>query len=283
MVEVPPEVEQVSEEYSQLAEPAAWGVFAFVVAYLVGQLLVRPAVMRVIRRRNERNPTLVEAVGRYTRLGILVVASIVGLAFTGYGDLLSGSAIVIAAATLAIGVAGQAVIGNLVSGMFLVVDPDFNVGDWIEWDGGAGVVESIRFRVTRVRTGDFEVMTVPNTKLATSAVTRPYSRNRLRLAVGVGVPSGTDVDEMAAVLGEEALSMEEVRDDPPPSVAVEEVAGGMVDLRVRFWLDSPSRGRAVAVRSAYVQRLEDRLESKFGADSYPDVEVRIDGGFAEGP
>ncbi len=44
------------------------------------------------------------------------------------------------------------VAGALISGLFLVADPDFNVGDWISWPGGEGVVEAVDFRVTRVRT-----------------------------------------------------------------------------------------------------------------------------------
>ncbi|QLD89229.1 mechanosensitive ion channel [Natronomonas salina] len=261
MVEVPPEVEQVSEEYSQLAEPAAWGIFAFVVAYLVGQLVVRPAIMRVIRRRNQRNPTLVDAVGRYTRLAILVLAAIIGLAFSGYGDLLSGSALVIAAATLALGVAGQEVIGDLVSGLFLVVDPDFNVGDWIEWEEGAGVVETIRFRVTRVRTADNQVIVVPNTTLATSAVTHPYNRNRIRIGAEFGISYDDSIDAAATALREEVEELEGVLETPRPQVVVEDLGDSAVHLRVFFWLEDPTRKNVIRTRSTYIRRVKERLEA----------------------
>ena len=261
MVEVPPEVEQVSEEYSQLAEPAVWGVFAFVVAYLVGQLVVRPAIMRVIRRRNQRNPTLVDAVGRYTQLAILVLAAIISLAFSGYGNLLSGSALVIAAATLALGVAGQEVIGDLVSGLFLVVDPDFNVGDWIEWDEGAGVVETIRFRVTRVRTADNQVIVVPNTTLATSAVTHPYNRNRIRIDAEFGISYDDSIDAAATALREEVGELEGVLETPRPQVVVEDLGDSAVHLRVFFWLEDPTRKNVIRTRSTYIRRVKERLEA----------------------
>jgi small-conductance mechanosensitive channel len=44
---------------------------------------------------------------------------------------LARSALIFAAATLAVGVAGQEVIGALIGGLFLVANPNFNVGDWI--------------------------------------------------------------------------------------------------------------------------------------------------------
>ena len=288
MVDVPPEVEQAPEEYGQLAEPFAWGVLAFVIAYFVGQLLVRPAIMRVIRRRNQRNPTLVDAVGRYTQLGILVLAAIIGLAFSGYGDLLSGSALVIAAATLALGVAGQEVIGDLVSGLFLVVDPDFNVGDWIEWEEGAGVVETIRFRVTRVRTADNRVIVVPNTTLATSAVTHPYNRDRIRIDVEFGISYDDSIDAATTALREEVDGLEGVLESPRPQVIVEELGGDAVQLRALFWLEHPTRKDVLRTRSAYVRRVKERLEAEDIGVSPPSQHelsgaLHIDGDADPGP
>ncbi|MFP4626664.1 MAG: mechanosensitive ion channel domain-containing protein [Natronomonas sp.] len=45
--------------------------------------------------------------------------------------------------------------------MFLVADPDVNVGDLIEWPGGEGTIEVVDFRVTRVRTRDNETISIP--------------------------------------------------------------------------------------------------------------------------
>ena len=276
MVDVPPEVEQAPAEYADAAEPFAWGVVAFAAVLLLGRLLVQPAVMRVIRRRNERNPTLVDAVGRYTQLAVLLVALVVGLAFSGYGDILSGSALVIAAATLALGVAGQEVIGDLVSGLFLVVDPDFNVGDYIEWEGGAGVVETIRFRVTRVRTADNRVIVVPNTALATSAVTHPYSRDRVRVDVELGISYDDDVEAAAAALRQEVAEVDGTLETPRPQVLVHELAGDAVVLQVLFWMEKPTRKGVLRTRSTYVRRAKERLEAE-GITVSPPSEHELSG------
>lgn len=52
----------------------------------------------------------------------------------GFGGVVSGSAVIVAAGTVALGVAAQNVVANLVSGAFIVTDRNFNVGDWIEWN-----------------------------------------------------------------------------------------------------------------------------------------------------
>jgi small-conductance mechanosensitive channel len=161
-------------EVEPVVESLLWGFGTFLAVLLVGLVPVR-GLRRVLDARNPGNATLVEAVEGYTQLLVLVVAVAGALVAAGYGHVLSGPVLVVAAVTLAVGVAGQEVIGNLVSGLFLVADPDSNVGDWIAWEDQEGVVETSRFRVTRVRTPNNEVVTVPNTALATSVVRRPDS------------------------------------------------------------------------------------------------------------
>ncbi|MEF8856689.1 MAG: mechanosensitive ion channel family protein [Haloplanus sp.] len=138
--------------YWPLIRRGVWFVVGFLTVTLVGWVVVEPLVARFVRRRNSNNPTIQEAVSRYVRLTILVVAFFVAAGTAGYGRFIGDSALVIAAGTLAVGVAGQTVIGPIVSGLVLVVDPEFNVGDYIQWANGTGTVQSITLRVTRILT-----------------------------------------------------------------------------------------------------------------------------------
>jgi small-conductance mechanosensitive channel len=126
---------------------------------------------------------------------VLLVALFVGAGAAGFGQVLQNSALVIAAGTLAIGVAGQTVIGSLVSGLALVADPEFNVGNYIEWADREGEVRSITLRVTRVHTPDGELVTIPNTTLTSEAVARPYGRGRSRVVERIGIAYEDDVDD----------------------------------------------------------------------------------------
>jgi len=103
----------------------------------------------------------------------------VGASVAGYGPVLGNSALLISAIALAIGVAAQEVIGSLVSGIALVLDPDFNVGDYIEWPNGEGVVQSIALRTTRVETQNGELVTIPNTILTNNEISRPFGRGTI--------------------------------------------------------------------------------------------------------
>lgn len=254
-VDVPTLVEQYREWFVKAA------AFVAVLAgtYLVGRLLVVPSVVRAVRARNRKNPTLVSAVQLYLRVGFVVLGVPLAVAAAGFGGVVAGSAIVVAAATLALGVAGQDVIGNLVSGVFLVADPDFNVDDYIEWGDHAGTVERIGLRVTRVRTPANEVATVPNTDLATSSVSRPFSRDRYRVSERVTVGYDEDVDALADLLVDAALADDRVLADPAPTVDVTALGDTAVELAARFWVADPADVDVADVRSEFDARAKDRL------------------------
>jgi small-conductance mechanosensitive channel len=165
-----------------------------------------------------------------------------------------GFALVVAAVTLALGVAGQAVIGNVVSGVFLVGDSDFNVGDWIEWDGNAGAVEGIGFRVTRVRTASNEILTVPNTALTTNPVTNPYSRSRYQAAEGVEIAYDSDLARARETLRAAAAEIPAVLEDPAPTAGVVTLGSDSVTLRLRYWVPDPDRQAARITWTAVAER-----------------------------
>ncbi|WP_440992144.1 mechanosensitive ion channel family protein [Haloarchaeobius baliensis] len=240
-----------------------WGVLAFCLVTIFGWYILDPAVSRIVTARNRNNPTLEEAVSRYLRLSVLVAAVLVGAFITGYGTFLQSSALVVAAGTLALGVAGQTVIGSLVSGIVLVLDPEFNVGDYIEWEGGEGTVRSITLRVTRVQTPDGGLVTLPNTKLTSQAVTRPYGYDRTRIVEHVGIAYEDDVDEALALLEEAARNVDGVVEGPCPTAYVDEFSGDAVVLRGVFWVEAPGRRSLFRIRSDYARRVKQQLE---GAD-----------------
>lgn len=237
-----------------------WFLAGFVVVALVGLYILQPMVDRVVRQRNRNNPTLQEAISRYLTAGILGTAVLVGGLIAGYGGFLGGSAIVIAAVTLAIGVAGQAVLGSLVSGLALVLDPEFTVGSYIEWDDGKGTVQSITLRVTRILSPDGQLLTVPNTVLTSQAIRRPFGRGRYRVTERFRVGYDTDLDAALGQLQGAAEEAEDIRDVPGPSVYVETLNQDGVELTVYYWIDDPTGTDVAGVQSRYRRAVKRRLE-----------------------
>ena len=244
------------------ADAIGAGITFFVVflfLYFLGRWTVLPLVDRALDRhgldRHAKQPL------RRITLG-LVIFSAVAIAFglAGFGSFLQSFATVAAAATLAIGFALQDVIKNFVAGVFIYADQPFRIGDWIEWDEFSGEVEDISLRVTRVRTFNNELLTVPNSQLTDNVIKNPVDGDRLRVTFLFGIGYDDDIDEATAIIVEEATDHEDIMDDPAPSVRVTELGDNSVGLQSRIWIEEPHRADFIKVKSEYVRAVKERLD-----------------------
>ena len=197
-------------------------------------------------------------------VAFLVLFAGVTVAFgaAGYQGFLRSLATIAAAATLAIGFALQDVIKNFVAGVFIYTDRPFRIGDWIEWQGNSGVVEDISLRVTRVRTFDNELLTVPNHALTSDVVKNPVAKKTLRLKFVFGIDYEDDVEKASEIIVEEAEKSEAILDDPAPSVRLTELADSYVGLQSRIWIGDPSRADFVKARADYVKAVKARFDEE---------------------
>nr|WP_313695933.1 mechanosensitive ion channel family protein [Halobaculum sp. XH14] len=259
-----------------LAQPLAAALTFLVVLvafWLVGRLFVIPLVDRMLDRRglqpHARRPLrkLVTAIVIFTGISV-------AFGFAGYGNFLQSLATIAAAATLAIGLALQDVIRNFVAGVFIYTDRPFRIGDWIEWGGSnSGIVEDISFRVTRIRTFDNELLTVPNAVLTSDVIKNPVAKETLRLKVDFGIGYDDDIERATEIIVEEAEHHPGILADPEPSVRLSELADSFVSLRSRVWIENPSRADFVKTRAEYVKRVKERFDEEGISIPFPQREL----------
>ncbi|WP_423999196.1 mechanosensitive ion channel family protein [Haloarcula salina] len=247
---------------------AAIFVVVFVLIYIAGKAILLPVVDRSLKSRDldthARKPLK-------KLVSILVVFAAVAVAFgmAGFGNFLQSLATVAAAATLAIGFAMQDVVQNFVAGVFIYTDKPFRIGDWIEWDDNAGIVEDISLRVTRVRTFDNELLTVPNSQLTDGVIKNPVAKDQLRLKFVFGIGYEDDIDKATEIIVEEADAHPEILDDPAPSVRLVELGDSSVGLQSRIWIADPSRADFVKTRAEYVKAVKERFDEEDINIPYP--------------
>jgi len=245
--------------YAGVAEGIVTFLASFIVLYVFGRFLIEPAVARLLDVPTIGR-TAQRSLGKVVHVLVLVAAVTIAIAIAGFGSILNASALVIASLTLAVGFAAQDVVSNLVSGAFIVADQNFNIGDWIEWGDHAGVIDDIGFRVTRIRTFDNEMVTVPNADLATKPVTNPAVTNRLRVGYPLTVGYDEDLGDVRVILLEEAYKHRRILDDPEPIVRLLEFQSVAVQLEVRFWLRDPDRLTVMDVRSTFGEAVKKRFD-----------------------
>jgi small-conductance mechanosensitive channel len=181
-------------------------------------------------RRGHVNSNLVVLVGRTAFVATVVVGIILVLGVWGLGIALP--------MTVALTLALQDILKNVVSGMYLLVERPFVIGDQITIANYTGVVESIYIRVTALRTTGGERVLVPNGLLFSSPVVNNSFSQRRRVGLLVTVPD-SGPDATATAQKQVLLALEDVETalrTPAPEVALSKVSGGKVDLRAVFWL-----------------------------------------------
>ena len=251
-------LEELIDAYLVFLDNVATFLVTFALAYAVGRFVVLPLVTLAMDYRGTER-TVREGLESVAFVGVLVGAVVVGLWIAGLNFILERAAILVAGLTVALGFAAQNVVGNLVSGAFIVTDSTFNIGDWIRWSDQEGIIEDIRFRSTRVRTFDNEVITVPNSELTANAVTNAVLNDRLRVAVPVSVNYDDDLETVVRVLSDAAADHPDVLEHPEPTVRVAEL-GETVEVVASLWIADPEREVYDCVRSEYARDIVERLE-----------------------
>ena len=261
---------------------AVLGIVAFVLVYIIGRAFVLPLAGRAMDRRGLDSHAK-KPLNKVLFFIIVFVALGAAFAASGRGNILTSLATVAAAATLAIGFAMQDVIANFVAGVFIFVERPFKIGDWIEFDGNSGVVEDISLRVTRLRTFDNELLTVPNSQLTDNVVKNPVDANKLRLKFVFGIGYDDDIEKATDIIMEEAEAHEGIMDDPGPSVRLTELGDSSVGLQSRIWIANPSRADFVKTRGEYVTAVKRRFDEEGIDIPYPHRTLTGGIDVAEGP
>jgi moderate conductance mechanosensitive channel len=122
----------------------------------------------------------------------------------------------------ALGFGAQRIVQDLLSGFFLINEKQYGFGDLVELSvtaGGTavGTVEDVTLRVTKLRTSDGEMYTVPNGQIVKSL---NMSKDWARAVVDVPVPTSADLNRVNDVLG--GVAKAAMQDDGLPDLLLDE-------------------------------------------------------------
>ncbi len=196
------------------------------------------------------------------RLGVgyagVALAGLIGISAAGID--LSNLALVAGALSLGIGFGLQNVVSNFVSGLILLAERPFKVGDWIIAGDTSGTVKKISVRATEIETFQRQSVILPNSNLINNAVGNWTHRNKLgRVDIKVGVAYGSDVKRVHAILSDIARAHPMVLKNPEPFVLFANFGLAALEFEIRVFVADIMNGSIVQndIRFAIFDIFED--------------------------
>ena len=265
--------------------PVVASLLVLALGWLVSRLLVR-LLGRRIARQFER-PSLTRTALRGVRLAVFLFAFLVVLRINGLA--LGDIALSVTVFSAVVGVILAPIVGSIISGVFLLADQPYEIGDLIELpdQGKRAFVEDITLRYTKVFTLDNTFLVIPNGNIRERDVYNYSAEDpRTRQTLDVLVTYESDIPAARNLIEKNARQVDAIIEGGPririggarypahPDCLISEFGDHGVMLRLRYWVKEPYRLQTV--KSELQTNIWDVLEDADVEIAYPHSHLYFD-------
>lgn len=185
---------------------AVWRkIFKIVVICLIANGLInvvdpKSEIAKKFRRKDASNKdkTVANFTGRILKYIIYIFAGFFIVTELGYD--VSGLVAGLGIGGAIVALAAQDFVKGLISGMSILSDKPFLVGDWIEVGAEQGTVIDISFRCTKIKTSDNTIVTLPNSTITSTSVINWSRLKQRRYSMNLKLPLETNSDVMETIV-----------------------------------------------------------------------------------
>ncbi|MFQ6011415.1 MAG: mechanosensitive ion channel family protein [Nitrososphaerales archaeon] len=206
---------------------------------------------------------------RFLTYGIYAIAAVLTLGIFGLTGAVQGLLVGAGFAGIVVGFAAQDTLGNLFSGIALMMDRPFKIGDWIHLKGQnlVGFVKSTSFRSVTIVGPDNTPINIPNSTITRESIVN-YSAHRLRrFFLSVGIAYESDVSKAIKIITETlsqdpALAKQGIKGQgyyAPIEVVVDKFADSSVDLQAKVFIDTTLEGGLFLTKSRMLAEIKASL------------------------
>lgn len=221
--------------FEWISTPVAWSIIRAVLLAVAGLLIARivsALLSRIVEKQFERHEAMLVRRGTYYfLLGLFIIMVLRELGFN-LGVLLGAAGIV----TVAIGFASQTSASNLISGLFLIGEKPFEIGDIIRVGTTTGEVIAIDLLSVKLRTLDNLFVRLPNEQLIKSEVTTLTKFPIRRIDLTLGVAYKESLARVRETLFEVADKNPLCLDEPKPLYIFQGFGDSSLNVQFSVWV-----------------------------------------------
>lgn len=244
-----------TEWVALFAPRAIAGLLVVIVGLLVWWLTRR--TIRIVQVRADLDATLVkffETIARYVIATIAIVTAL-GELGVNVSSILGSLGVV----GLTVGFAARDTLSNLISGLFILWDRPFVIGDLIEIDGKYGRVDNITLRTTRVVTVDGKMLAIPNSVIVNTTVASYTNFPHLRIDVDATLGVEEDLNRCREIFHSVVADEAGLLASPAPEMVVTSLNDYNIAVQFRAWVEDETRH--LAARSSLREKLFEALRA----------------------
>jgi small conductance mechanosensitive channel len=170
-------------------------------------------------------------------LGVFAALTVIIPTFR-FGDLIAG----LGFTSFVIGFAAKDILNNLFSGVLILWQQPFRIGDYIFVGSNQGKVEYIGVRATQLRKDDGELILIPNGDMYSSALTIRGAGATRRLLLNIKIGYKCDIGQAKEIIADVLKTTEGVVAEPKPNVLVTNLTPEGADISIYFWVNTDKHG-----------------------------------------
>lgn len=167
-------------------------------------------------------------------LWILVLIMILGYYGVDVTALLAGLGVL----GFIVGFALKDTLGNLASGVFIIINKPFDVGDYVEVNNIKGLVQSVGMAACELKTFDNQRITIPNSVIWGNSIINFTGQKKRRINIIVSVSYGSDLEKVEKVARNILKKDKRILKDPQPLVGPKDFKDSGIDFMIFPWVEN---------------------------------------------
>ena len=229
----------LAAEYWPVLLSGALKVFGALVVLVIG-LRIAGWLSSMVRKQTSKRAGVDETLGAFfgSLVRWFVTAAVIIASLQVFGVQATSFVAVLGALTLAIGLSLQGALGNIASGVMIMLFRPYKNGDFVEIADQVGTVKEINLFQTILATLDNVKIIIPNTEAIDGVIKNYSGYDTRRCDIVFGIDYDDDMDKALGIIQTLVDADERVFRDPEPFVKVTNLGDSSVDITCRLWCNA---------------------------------------------
>ena len=227
--------EKIIEELLNLSVDLAKKIVACLVVYAIGNYLIKKAVrlLKKSRLMKETEGTVQTFTASFVSIALYILLAIIIVNIMGVP--MASVITILASAGVAIGMAMQGTLGNIASGIVLMLFKPFRLGDYVSIGTVEGTVKELNLFYTVFVTLDNRRVTVPNSTMMNANIIDVSAEENRRVDLYFTCDRNDDQVLVIQLLNEEVEKTDRMLKEPEPFVSLDEITDTSLRFVVKVW------------------------------------------------